>query len=173
VLVVQFTPAMIKRLSESLDSPPQKGSWFDFTKPDGAALGTAIECTRRYVLEQCPGIKLTAVADRWKGSVEPRFAVVTDATKTPAMNWLTPPGIGHASVDDFPLLQFADLVAWGYSRLELFEARGQQEGAQAQILDALVRVSRGWFTYGVDDDGTEWIRRLGDLKSHPMPGRIQ
>ena len=168
VAVVQFTPRMIDTLHAG-GFPKKKLPWFDTTEPDGAALLFTIGFMRQHSLGR-PGIQITAVADRRKGP-ESKFAAVLGPDGTSPFDFLTPPGLGHASVDQFVLLQFADLVAWGYSRLELIEVRGVTNEYEERLRELLVQISRNWQTFGFDDEGEPWYKRLAQLESHPVPGR--
>lgn len=170
VVVVQMTPAMIDIMGQRITLPT--GPWFDLTDPDGAALRLALEAMKKVVNDKHLTTEVTAVCDRWKDE-RTKFAVIMTGEGEPLFDWLTPPGVGYTAMDDFPLLQYADLVVWGYSRLELFEARGVRNQYEQQLFDLLVRISRGWMTYAVDANGNESVKKLGDLESHPMPGRVK
>jgi hypothetical protein len=66
--------------------------------------------------------ELSVVADRWRGKEHMVIPMFKDGL-TP-IDGLTPRGIAFISVEEFPLRQVADFVAWAYSRLELTLARG-------------------------------------------------
>jgi hypothetical protein len=68
---------------------------------------------------------------------------------------LIPQGIAFMSVEDFPLLQVADFVAWGYSRLELMHARGIEtlNAFQKKEFDLLTRASRQWRAFRPRPEG--------------------
>lgn len=167
VLIVQRSPSMIDALRLAGNELPNTPV-FNLGNPDSLAFHTALNAIRKSVQNPARG-GVTAVADR-NAKLDGVLTVLRLEGGKPFLDWLTPPGILYSSVADFPLLQYADLAAWGYSRMELAKARGIQNDYERKLLELLVSFSRDWITIPVDEQGHETLRTLGHMNwPGPLP----
>lgn len=162
VAVVQVTPDTIRVLKESRHGVPH-GPWFNGDKPDELALLSLLHLFETKIGSSY-AVEITAVADRWKNADNELRVWWDRKTGEPLMNWLTPPGLVHSSTDDFPLLQYADLVAWGYLRMERFRTLAvEPDKYETQFLELLIEMSGQWKTLGIDADGQPYFKTLSEL----------
>jgi hypothetical protein len=163
VLIVQAAPSTITML-HAIGHRFIQLPGLDTTDPEGFALLTCLLALHKRTFEDVnyEG-SLSVVADRWRGK-ESYVQPLLKAGRT-VFNGLIPRGIAFMSVEDFPLLQVADFVAWSYSRLEITHARGLDaltNPYQREIFEILTQASRNWRTMRLYSDGNTELLTLAE-----------
>lgn len=151
VCIFQMKPSTVKSM-QAAGHELWKVPGLDTSDPDSGALYNCLQVLKMHAFEASgyEGL-VSAVADRWRGK---EYKVLRPMKNGEDVDtWLWPRGIAFMSVEEFPMLQMADLVAWTYSRLELESVRGIQNEYEEALIETLKRVSQGWRVSRPTPDG--------------------